>query len=415
MRGASYPEAFTRMAAGRLLSRPIFAPRGRLLRFADDLAAIFQLMLSLPHRLFEGDLHRYCDVIGISRSEAALMIRGASAEQPLFGRADAYDDGTEYRLLEFNIGTDLGGMDLVEQSRALLGVGAFRDFAERHGLTYLDTAQIVADQLRALARPVATGDRPVVALLETTGGLASNPAYQSLRETMLRCGLDFRLGEVQQVEYRAGRLELHGTAIDVALRYHSAREILHSPYGPTVLEPIYQAHDAGGTILYTSLAHSLFNAKGTLALLSDERHRAAFTEDERQVIDRVVPWTRMLVRDQALIEQCQAQQATLIVKPSVGWSAQGAVVGSEVTAEEWHNVLTSRTGAGHVVQRIVVGVSEPVLDPATGRVDEWSANWGVFVTKAGYTGTYIRARRVPEGTIVTESIPGVEVAGVFTY
>src|SRR5947207_2954099 len=62
---AVFPEVFTETVADKLLSRPLFAPRERLLRFADDLATIFGLMISLPNRLFGGDLYRYCDAVGI--------------------------------------------------------------------------------------------------------------------------------------------------------------------------------------------------------------------------------------------------------------------------------------------------------------------------------------------------------------
>jgi len=412
---APFPAAFAQSLRGSLLSRPLFTSQDRILQLADDLARLYRLMLSLPHRLFDGDLDRYCAAVGIDPREAELIVRDAGADPPLFGRCDAYIDATGFRLLEFNIGSDLGAIDMAEYNRALLRVDAFGDFAERHGLRYVDTAETVADLLRTLAGPVATGDRPVVAILEATGGLDADARFQAFAEAMRLRGLDFRLAEVQQVEYRAGRLHLDGAAIDVAIRYHSASEILEGPYGPEVLEPIRAARRSGGTILFTGLEHQLYNNKGTLALLSDERYREAYGDDERRLIDRLLPWTRLLVDDPALIERCRVEQADLIVKPSVGWGGRDAVLGREVSPEHWQCIIEGRIGNGHVVQRVVVPVPEPVPDPGTGKIEDWHATWGVFVTEAGYAGAYGRIRRPSDGGIITLANPGTCQAGVFLH
>ena len=53
---------------------------------------------------------------------AELMRLGATGHPELYGRADAYHDGTSYKLLEFNVGSELGGIDAAQVNRALLNV-----------------------------------------------------------------------------------------------------------------------------------------------------------------------------------------------------------------------------------------------------------------------------------------------------
>jgi hypothetical protein len=365
------PELFASSYEGLLLPRPLLASERRINMFADDLAAVFAMLVSLPRRLFGGDLLAYCAEVGISPQLAALMTRGASGDPPLFGRSDAFDDGDSFKLIEFNVGTELGGMDYGELARCLLDVPAFAEFAAEHRLEYTDTALIVADLLRELAAPVATGDRPTVVLLETTGGIAAHANYRAVAEAMCARGLDFRLGEVQDVELRKGRLELDGTPIDVVLRFYAAGEILECPRGPEVLEPVMAAVESGGTVLYTGLENSLYSAKGALALLSNERYRSAFTPAERTVIDAVIPWTRPLTSAGGMQRLARAERGDLIIKPSVGWGAVGAVLGEATTDDEWATLLKQRADRGYVVQQVVRPVTEPVLDPDTGRVEEW--------------------------------------------
>jgi len=262
---------------------------------------------------------------------------------------------------------------------------------------------------------VMTGERPVVVLLETTGGIAAHANYRAVAEAMRARGLDFRLGEVQQMDLRRGRLELDGTPVDVALRFYAAGEILECPRGPDVLEPVLAAAEGGGTVLYTGLENSLYNAKGALALLSDDRHRSAFTPTEQAVIDEVIPWTRLLTGEEALHKLARAERGDLILKPSVGWGAAGAVAGADTSSDEWAALLAQRADQGHVLQRMVRPTPEPVCDPDTGRVDNWTANWGVFVTPSGYGGTFSRALRPPDGRLITFGNPGTRGTTVFTF
>lgn len=416
LRQAPLPPLFADSFGKRLLSRPMFIEESAIRAFADDLATIFRLLVSLPARIFDGDMHRYCAAVGIPDRPATLMMRGATGRPPLFARPDAYHDGKNFRLLEFNLGSELGGMEFAAINRGLLQVQAFRDFAEENGLRFVDTAEIVAGVLRELAAPVAQTERPVVALMETTGGIAAHPIYRAVQEAMVRWGIDFRLGEVQDVRLEGGKLFLDDAPIDITLRFYAPSEILGCPRGPDVLEPIYRADENGKTLLFTRLESSLYCSKGGLAVLSDDRFRSVFDQHERTVIDRVIPWTRSLTTEQGndLIDICRANRLRLIIKRCTGWGGAGAVVGSEVSDERWKEVLLACVNRGYVVQEIVRPVSEPVCDPETERVESWQANWGVFVTPHGYAGTMVRALKTGDGTVIALGNPGSRLTSVFT-
>jgi hypothetical protein len=423
VRRAVYPPVFRTSYEHALLDRPFFVSESRVRQFADDLATVFRLLVSLPRRLFDDDLGRYCAAAGIDAALARLMTRGATGSPPLIGRSDAYDDGVNFKLLEFNSGTELGGIDFAELNRALLDVEVFRAFADEHSLDYVDTADIIAETLRRLAEPVAEGDLPVVVLLETTGGIAAHPNFLSVQEAMRARGIDFRLGEVQELRTQRDKLTLGGAPVDVAMRFYAAGEILECPYGEEILEPIVRAHEEGKTILYTTLENSLFGSKGGLALLSDEGHRGVFSAGELAVIDRVVPWTRVLVDGPCatdgtvadMVDYCRANRESLILKPCVGWGAAGALLGREASDEAWAAALTERAGHGYVAQRVVTPVQEPVCNVDTGEVEGWIANWGVFVFDGGYAGSFVRALRPADGSIVAFSNKETRGTGVFSY
>ena len=126
VRRAPYPARFSEAYGGRMVDRPWFADEARLQRFADDLDAFLTLLLSLPRRLFDGDLRRYCAALGLDERRANLMSRHASDLPARYARPDAYDDGTSFKLLEFNICSALGGLDHAVINQSLLEVDEFR-------------------------------------------------------------------------------------------------------------------------------------------------------------------------------------------------------------------------------------------------------------------------------------------------
>jgi hypothetical protein len=279
----------------------------------------------------------------------------------------------------------------------------------------VDTAEHLSEVLREVAAPVASGERPVVVLLETTGGIEAHPGYSAVQEAMCLHGIDFRLGEVQDVRTRGGKLVVDGVPVDVAMRFYAAGEILESPYGEEVLEPIVRAHEAGKTVLFTTLENSLFGSKGGLALLSDDRNRRSFSPAELEVIDRVIPWTRLLVDDPGLVDQCRAERESLVLKPCVGWGAAGTIIGRAASEEAWEQAMTERADGRSVVQRAVTPALEDVCDAESGEVAGWRANWGVFVTENGYAGAFARALKPSDGTIVAFSNEETRATCVFSY
>lgn len=412
-RAAPYPTVFRSAYGQVLLDRPLFVDDARIRAFADDLTVVFELLVSLPRRLFDGDLDRYCDAAGIESKLARLMTRTVTGAPPLIVRSDAFDDGTSFRLLELNCGTELGGYSFSEMSRALLQVPAFGAFAEEHDLAYVDTIAHMAGVLRKVAAPVAA-ERPVVMLLETTGGIEAHPGFRAVQEAMFRQDVDFRLAELQDVRAVNDKLVLDGVPVDVAMRFCAAGEVLECPYGEGVFEPIVRAHEAGKTILYTTLENSLFASKGALALLSDDSNRSLFTADELRVIDRTIPWTRLLTDDPDLLDRCSGERESLVLKPCVGWGAVGTILGPTASDEEWSAALAARCDGRSVVQEFVEPVLEDVCDAETGETHPWCANWGVFVTEAGYAGTFARALRPLDGNVVAFSNPGTRASCVFS-
>jgi hypothetical protein len=384
-------------------------------RVSDDLTRLFDVLVTLPDRLFDGDLMRCGERIGVSPLEATLMRRLSDGCPPLYGRGDLYRVQSSFKLLELDIGGRLGGIGLAELSRGLLAVPSFNEFAERHRLGFVDTLAELAHALRAAADTIGRGEAPVSALLEADGGLSPHIAgYASIAGKLTALGLDLRLGELGQIRARESELLLGDTRVDVVLRFFSANQILGDQHAEQAVETLLRAQERRAVVVFTPLESYLYANKATLALLSDPEFDAAFSAEERSLIDSFLPWTRSLAADQVrtgrdtvdLFDYCRTHRGDLILKPAARSGGDGIIPGWELDDREWHEALSASRHSGFIVQQRVIPTPDLVVDPNTGELQEWRTTWGIYVTGHGYAGTVIRA--VPQGERAVVSYAGTE-------
>ncbi|WP_406411199.1 hypothetical protein [Streptomyces sp. NBC_01614] len=393
---------------GENLARPLFVAEREIREFASDLQRLVEILFSLPNRTFGGDLDAFRSVLGISAGEWEAIRRFGDLMPPYYGRADMYHDGTSFKLLETNLGSETGGWGLAsEMARAALEVDAFADFARRNRLGYVHPVRAVVQALRRFGARVAPGRDPVVALLEWRGGLTDyGELWLNFQSALRWAGLDILVAEVSDVHERGGALYLGDTKIDVVYRSFVPDQIAEEPDGWDLVAPLLRAHRAGGTLLWTPLSSTMFANKACMALLSDPARRRDLSEDECRLIDRVLPWTRLintdaLKTDTDLVDECLERREELILKVNARGGGVGAVVGWETDDATWRRALENSAVEGCVVQQRVIPRPELVVDPESGETEEWHAVYGMFYTPRGCAGADARVVPAGSGGIIT--------------
>ncbi|MCL6301318.1 hypothetical protein [Streptomyces kronopolitis] len=404
-RVAQYVKDYPTLAPwrGEYVARPIFFAEREMREFADDLRHLLEMIFSLPDRMFGGDLEEFRSVLGIDDGQWEVIRQFGDLTPPCFGRADMYHDGTSFKLLETNLGSESGGWGLVSEiSEAMMEVDAFADFARRNRLGYVHPIRAVVEAVRRFGARVAPGREPVVALLEWRGGMKDyGDLWRNFQSALRSAGFDILLAEVSDVRERGGALYLGDAKIDVVYRAFVPDQIAGEPDGWDLVAPLLRAHQAGGTLLWTPFSSNMFANKACMALLSDPARRRCLGEDERRLIDRVLPWTRLisadvLRTDTGLVDECLERREQLILKANARGGGSGIVVGWETDDATWRRALENAAAEGCVVQQRVRPRSELVVDPLSGETEEWHASYGMFYTPQGGAGAL--ARMVPAGS-----------------
>lgn len=375
-----------------LLLRPMFLTEAEKAAVQHDLAGLQQLLLSLPDRLYGGDVADMCEHLGFSPTQTMAVEETWTDHDVLLSRTDLLLDENGPRVIELNLHSSLGGIDSGPWHHAFLDLPSFASFADRHQLSFVDPINGVAGTLRAAARRRGLGSFPSLALVDwPTSYPHQRDRLDRLSRLFQRRGFDAFHCDASRLSFNNGRLCAQGRRVDLLYRVFVIADVQQDPM---LLLPILAAHRAGAVVLAMSFVAELVGNKGCLAMLSDPPDQGLFTQDERDLIARTVPTTRWIGREGGPLRRATPEQLTdrdsLILKPAGGYGAHGVVPGWRTEPVAWRAAVNRASEQPYVVQQRVVPSPETVPSPDGGEqvVD---TNWGVFLAGTAFNGAMIRA------------------------
>lgn len=414
---AAYPSSggFGSVYEDRFLSRPLFLGHHEQQQLSADLANLRAALVSLPDKLYGGDLAGFARAVGMSSLQVSAVLRSRGTTASMQCRADLYTDRTGFRLLELNLGSAIAGIDNSDMCQALLAHPVIGEFAQTHRLGYVDAMRDQAhDMFLTSRRP--PGSRPVLVTVDWPSSYPILESYMRHFAGRLReYGFDSHICHIGQLEVRDGRVWLGEVPVDVIQRLFMVEDILEHPDAPALMDPILNAAARGEVKIFTPMDAELFASKGALAILSDEANRHLFPAEVLASLDRILPWTRMVrpgpvtLEDGArvdLLDYALTHQHDLALKPTLLHSGQGVLLGwhPDTSPQTWQEQVRAALAGPFVLQRRIRPV--PELFPTDGGDPvPWIINWGVFTLINGYGGVLAR------GTSVESQIEVIHIEG----
>lgn len=408
---------------GRYLSRPVFLGHDERTGVCADLELVRAALVSLPDRLYGGDVAAFARAVGLNEDQISAIARSRGPQVSLHAKADVQAGETGFQMLEYNMGSMIGGTDNADICRAMLAHPLLASFAARHRLGFADTRrETVANVLTESG--FGPGSQPVVAVTVWPHAWNTDlgPFLQLIAEQWRPLGLDAHACHLGQLERRNGRVWLDGRAVDVVYRLFLLEHLLE-PGGPAVMDPILDATARGEVVMFTPLDSELYASKAALALLSGEASRDLFSPAEQAAFGRILPWTRTARPGPAtledgrrvddLLDYAVSHQDDLVLKPAGGCAGEGVLLGWDpaTTPDLWHKQLArvARTPADPwILQRRIRSVPELFPGDAGGLVP-WNLTWAVFRSAGGYGGVFIRALAADAGTELINRMSGTSV------
>ncbi|HEX8081509.1 MAG TPA: hypothetical protein VF557_14960 [Jatrophihabitans sp.] len=389
---------------GRSLSRPAFLDHAAISRLSSDLEQLHVALTGLPDRLFGGDMAAFARAVGATETQADIILRGSGSVPSRMGRADFYRDDSGFRLLEINWGAALGGLDCAILNREMMRQPFIGDFIREHQLGYVDPMVELVHTLFTECK-VPTGSTPAVALADWPESYKTlEPRLRRNVEDYARFGIEAHPCHIGQLRYAEGRVWLDDVAIDVVYRLFLMEDLLDEA-GPALIEPVLRAAERGEVTIFSPMDADLYGSKGALALLSDEANRQRYPAETLAILDRILPWTRMVRSGPVtvsgasvdLVDYALANQRELIIKPTLMHGGIGIVAGWLTQPADWRACLAEAMDRSFILQRRIHPVAEKF--PTDSGTEDWTLTWGAFMAHRGYGGMFVRGSRDPDGTV----------------
>lgn len=278
------------------------------------------------------------------------------------------------RFTEYNAETPAGAAFCDLLSYVFLGLPVMREFLRRFEIRPQPARHHVQHALiRSYRHWSGRRDTPHVAILDWR----EVPTFAEFRitaEYLESQGIPCTIADPREVEYRDGKLVYGDFHINVIYKRVLIRELIERGGRD---HPVVRAVLEGAACMVNPFRCKILHKKATLAVLTDERNHALFTSGEHAVIDRHIPWTRIVEERCTLFHEQQIDllpyiaehRDRFVLKPNDEYGGAGIVLGWECDSEKWVRSVQAAVGNNYVVQERVALPIEVFPVSVGGRVE----------------------------------------------
>ncbi|MRV71995.1 hypothetical protein GJ700_09750 [Duganella sp. FT92W] len=307
------------------------------------------LINKIPRLFFDNDVDAICNYFGIENKLLfSMLFTHKWHGQSVVARGDFINTSDGLMCLEQNMGSQIGGWQTEAISAAYLRCPAMQRFMQETPFRYTPTNVLLAwfnYSIGLARRNTGLADGGVHNLFiaaphEYATGSTSAYFAAVYQQALEQHGLHGTLFMNNFDALSAGRDGVHVQG----QRIHS----LLNPSGLTLPLPVLRAYMACTVYIVDETLPVVYSDKRMLALLSthagDPRR---FTEQERGVIERHVPWTRAFDQEHVDYRGGRHQLATLaveqqhefVIKHAKGCQGNDLYIGGKTPASEWRQVV----------------------------------------------------------------------------
>lgn len=349
--------------------------------FGDRLSCPFlrPLFMSVAD---EGRQRRACEVLAIIGERMARQAATDPALLDALGLSDA-----ERRLVDIDPGYDRASTSSRVDTFLLPDSLKFAEYNAESpaGLGYTERLAALFDALPLMDRFRAHFDVWTYPLMDTMleallasyrdwGGTANPPRvlitdfhgvptwseFEILAAHFTEHGVPTVIADPRELEIVGDRLVAQGAPVDLVYRRLLVNDVIDRPDDVRVL---VEACRRKLVCMANTFRCKVPHRKSFFALLTDERHAARFSEDERAMIAAHVPWTRVVEARRTrtpdggefdLLEYVRTAREELVLKPSDDFGGHGVTLGWETPEGRWQDTLDAALAAapgGWVVQQ----------------------------------------------------------------
>ncbi|MBS1840912.1 MAG: circularly permuted type 2 ATP-grasp protein [Acidobacteria bacterium] len=187
--------------------------------------------------------------------------------------------------------------------------------------------------------------------------------FEILKARFEKMGVPVEIADPRDLVFDGKTLSANGKKIDLVYRRVLINDILARPAECKALVDAYQANVV---CVANNFRCKIPHVKAFFAVLTDEKNGGIFSFDEREMIKKHVPWTRVMADVQTahygehieLLAYVRRERERMVLKPSDEYGGTGVTLGWETNEAAWdaaiEKAISTKDGAWIVQERIPI-------------------------------------------------------------
>jgi len=386
-----------------LQSWPTFVDGEKLAEIRRATIELTRLVKSIPERFFGNDPRRVAAYYGI-RDEAltAILLEPPSGLDAVLVRNDYIDTPGGFKCLEVNAGMIGGWQHRYFEQRVLTNPVIAR-FLKEEGITphYRDSLAMMMQFIidHNLGQPTAASGVLNIAIAMSAPPPGEAESLSRTYRNLLSASGTGLTGEV----VLCSCADLSGLQNQI---WHRDGRPIHTVVlmsSEALPRAVFRSFKAGHLSLYNGPITQLLSDKRILALLSERADSALFTAEEREVIERYLPWTRAVGPGAAtyrgvtrsLPDLLLAHREDFVLKPSFGYQGRGVTFGRSTPPDVWARLVAEAVTQGEWLAQERVDSRPYIYQRGEQGYGDYDVVWGTFCFGESYGGGFLRM--IPRG------------------
>lgn len=194
-----------------------------------------------------------------------------------------------------------------------------------------------------------TSKRPQIAIVDWKE-VPTWSEFEILQERFEKMGVPTLICDPRDLYFDGKALFADEKKIDLVYRRVLINDIVARPAECSAL---VKAYTANAVCVANNFRCKLPHVKAFFAVLTDEQNGALFSHDEREIIKRHIPWTRVVADVKTahygqtidLLEFIRNKRDNLVLKPSDEYGGTGVTLGWETEESAWDEAIERALGA----------------------------------------------------------------------
>jgi len=400
---------------------PTFVRSEKIAELKKLSVEISDLLKSVPRRVFKSpaEMARFYDLASPELGE--VFFSQPNCVEEAIARGDFIDTADGFRCIEFNFTPNLGGWETTILVDMHLKVPAFAEFVDRKKIEirYTNTVRMLFQHVvqDALGKGFGTDGRLIIGILLSAEdsrrphlGKPLQFFNQELKTTLADLGTPVGAEMIfcpySELVVSRGQVFCRGR------RVHILIDCSDDPLDPK----IYRCFKARTVQLYNGPVSGPLSDKRNLALASELEPSGLFSEEERRLIRRVLPWSRKVLPEEVelrgerafLPELLSRRRDDMVLKQGTAAGGTGVIMGRSTPPAEWEDAVRKALAAGGwmVQERLE---SRPYLyQSGDSGCSVHDVIWGPFIFGRSYGGVILRMQPHAFGRPVNLSLAATE-------